>query len=29
MPIAFAGTPEFARVALARLHAAGFDVASS
>jgi len=26
MRIAFAGTPEFARVALARLHAAGFDV---
>ena len=27
MRIAFAGTPEFARVALARLHAAGVDVA--
>src|SRR5947207_643270 len=26
MRLAFAGTPEFARVALARLHAAGFDV---
>ncbi|MGZ8259449.1 MAG: methionyl-tRNA formyltransferase [Caldimonas sp.] len=26
MRIAFAGTPEFARAALARLHAAGFDV---
>ncbi|HEX4233602.1 MAG TPA: methionyl-tRNA formyltransferase [Caldimonas sp.] len=26
MRIAFAGTPDFARVALARLHAAGFDV---
>src|SRR5438874_12587577 len=27
MRLAFAGTPEFARVALARLHAAGFDIA--
>src|SRR4029079_8903540 len=27
MRLAFAGTPEFARVALARLHGAGFDVA--
>jgi len=27
MRLAFAGTPEFARVALARLHAAGFEVA--
>jgi len=27
MRLAFAGTPEFARVALARMHAAGFDVA--
>jgi len=27
MRLAFAGTPEFARVALARLHAAGFDTA--
>src|SRR6186997_3450457 len=27
MRLAFAGTPEFARVALARLHAAGLDVA--
>ena len=27
MRIAFAGTPEFARVALARLHAAGHDIA--
>jgi methionyl-tRNA formyltransferase len=27
MRLAFAGTPEFAEVALARLHAAGFDVA--
>src|SRR5436190_2153870 len=27
MRLAFAGTPEFARVALARVHAAGFDVA--
>ena len=26
MRVAFAGTPEFARVALARIHAAGFDV---
>ncbi|MDO5289044.1 MAG: methionyl-tRNA formyltransferase [Pseudomonadota bacterium] len=26
MKVAFAGTPEFARVALERLHAAGFDV---
>ena len=26
MRVVFAGTPEFARVALARLHAAGFDV---
>ena len=26
MRVAFAGTPEFARVALARLHAAGFDI---
>src|SRR5438045_3504111 len=26
MRLAFAGTPEFARVALARLHAAGFDI---
>jgi methionyl-tRNA formyltransferase len=26
-PCIFAGTPEFARVALERLHAAGFDVA--
>ena len=28
MRVAFAGTPEFARVALAALHAAGFDVAA-
>jgi len=27
MRLAFAGTPEFARVALARLHAAGFEIA--
>src|SRR5689334_9223 len=27
MRIAFAGTPEFASTALARLHAAGFDIA--
>src|SRR5438105_398514 len=27
MRLIFAGTPEFARVALARLHAAGFDIA--
>src|SRR5436190_1764762 len=27
MRLAFAGTPEFARVALARLHGAGFDIA--
>ena len=27
MRLAFAGTPEFARVALAALHAAGFEVA--
>jgi methionyl-tRNA formyltransferase len=27
MRLAFAGTPEFARVALAALHAAGFDIA--
>jgi methionyl-tRNA formyltransferase len=27
MRLAFAGTPEFAQVALARLHAAGFDIA--
>ena len=27
MRIVFAGTPEFARVALARIHAAGFEVA--
>ena len=26
MKVAFAGTPEFARVALARLHAAGFEI---
>ena len=26
MRIAFAGTPEFAQVALARLHAAGFEI---
>ncbi|TAL21751.1 MAG: methionyl-tRNA formyltransferase, partial [Aquabacterium sp.] len=26
MKVAFAGTPEFARVALERLHAAGFSV---
>ncbi|HEY2558748.1 MAG TPA: methionyl-tRNA formyltransferase [Caldimonas sp.] len=26
MRVAFAGTPDFARVALARLHAAGFDI---
>ena len=27
MKLAFAGTPEFAQIALARLHAAGFEVA--
>ena len=27
MRLAFAGTPEFARVALARLHAAGLEIA--
>ena len=27
MRLAFAGTPDFARVALARLHAAGFEIA--
>ena len=27
MRIVFAGTPEFARVALARIHAAGFEIA--
>ncbi|HEY9239352.1 MAG TPA: methionyl-tRNA formyltransferase, partial [Burkholderiaceae bacterium] len=27
MRVAFAGTPEFAQVALARLHAAGFEIA--
>ena len=27
MRLIFAGTPEFARVALARLHAAGFEIA--
>ena len=26
MRVAFAGTPEFAQVALARLHAAGFEI---
>ncbi|MEI7466569.1 MAG: methionyl-tRNA formyltransferase, partial [Burkholderiales bacterium] len=26
MRLAFAGTPEFARVALAALHATGFDI---
>ena len=27
MRLAFAGTPDFARLALARLHAAGFEIA--